>query len=391
MKSLNIAYNPRIDQLRWLAATIVFLFHFNLEYRNLGGVTISTDLLGIVTEGHTGVGLFFTLSGFLFMQIALHQKHIVYGDFIRNRFLRIFPLFFTIFLVATSIGRDKFQSQDIFYLLASNLGNPPTSNSVITGAAWCISLEFMFYMMFPFLSRFAMEFGARYLLKLLVLMLFFKLAAYTVNERSTLMYFSTFVGRFDQFLIGMLAALLYRRHGVFLHRYAGWLLPLAGVLVVMNSAAQAHFSPFDSPNPKSVFWVGWSMLESSSWACFILVWVAFDRALPAWLENALCQSGKVSFSFYLIHMAVIHVLAQWFGLVSLTGNGWIDAAIILTVVYAATWGLATLSYSTIEEPFLRMRRDYGSVKPVAELPIEMEHAKLSPQDKAISSRQPPAL
>jgi peptidoglycan/LPS O-acetylase OafA/YrhL len=31
MKSLNIAYNPRIDRLRWLAATIVFLFHFLLE------------------------------------------------------------------------------------------------------------------------------------------------------------------------------------------------------------------------------------------------------------------------------------------------------------------------------------------------------------------------
>ena len=26
MKSLNIPYNPRLDQLRWLAATIVFLF-----------------------------------------------------------------------------------------------------------------------------------------------------------------------------------------------------------------------------------------------------------------------------------------------------------------------------------------------------------------------------
>ena len=365
MKSLNIAYNPRIDQLRWLAATIVFLFHFNSEYRAVGGAAISTNWLGIVTEGHTGVGMFFTLSGFLFMQIALYQKHIVYGDFIRNRFLRIFPLFFTFFLIATSIGRDKFQPQDIFYLLATNLGNAPTSNSVVTGAAWCISLEFMFYMIFPFLSRFAMEFGARYLLKLLALMVFFKLAAYTVKESSTLMYFSTFVGRFDQFLIGMLAALLYRRHGVLLHRYAGWLLPLAGLLVVMNSAAQAHFSPFGAPNPKSAFWVGWSVLESSGWACFILAWVAFDKALPAWLERTLCHGGKVSFSFYLIHMPVIHVLAQWFGLASLTGNGWVDAVIILAVVYAATLGLASLSYSTIEEPFLRMRRGYGSVKPDA--------------------------
>ncbi len=108
MKSENISYNPRIDQIRWLAATLVFLFHFNLEYRDLGGTGLNSNWLGLIKEGHTGVGLFFTLSGFLFMLIALNTQHIIYSEFIRNRFLRIFPLFFTIFLVATSIGRDHF-------------------------------------------------------------------------------------------------------------------------------------------------------------------------------------------------------------------------------------------------------------------------------------------
>ena len=61
MNSLNLQYNPRIDQLRWLAATIVFLFHFQLEYRGLGGPALATPWAGLITEGHTGVGLFFTL------------------------------------------------------------------------------------------------------------------------------------------------------------------------------------------------------------------------------------------------------------------------------------------------------------------------------------------
>src|SRR5206468_9108497 len=153
-----------------------------LEYRVLGGPALQTQWAALITEGHTGVGLFFTLSGFLFMQIALHQKTIVYGDFLRNRVLRIFPLFFTIFLVATSIGRDNFQPQDLLYLFATNLGHAPTSGTVVTGAAWTISLEFLFYLVFPFLARFALERGPRYLAGLLVLMVFFKLAAYTVND-----------------------------------------------------------------------------------------------------------------------------------------------------------------------------------------------------------------
>jgi peptidoglycan/LPS O-acetylase OafA/YrhL len=363
MNSLNLQYNPRIDQLRWLAATIVFGFHFELEYRRIGGPALTTPWAGLITEGHTGVGLFFTLSGFLFMQIALHQKAIAYGDFVRNRVLRIFPLFLTIFLVATSIGRDNFQPQDLFYLFTTNLGHAPTSGTPVTGAAWTISLEFLFYMVFPFLARFAMERGPGYLLNLLLLMFFFKLSAFTVNENSTLMYFSTFVGRFDQFLIGMLAAMLYHRPRFRgrMHAFAPVLLATAFALMVCGTAALHRFAPFGA-TPKSVVWIFWPTVESLGWATFILAWVSFQARLPAPIERVLCHGGKVSFSFYLLHMALLHLLATGVGLVRPFGNGWIDAAFMLSLTYVATWLLATLSYNTIEEPFLRMRRRYGKDK-----------------------------
>jgi peptidoglycan/LPS O-acetylase OafA/YrhL len=361
MQSLNLPYAPRIDQLRWLAATLVFLFHFQLEYRGLGGPALASPWAALVTEGHTGVGLFFTLSGFLFMRIALHQGSLAYRDFLRNRVLRIFPLFLTIFLVATSIGRDNFQPQDLLYLFATNLGHAPTSGTVVTGAAWTISLEFVFYLVFPFLARFAIERGMGYLLQLLALMAFFKLAAYSVNDNSTLMYFCTFVGRFDQFLIGMLAAMVYRRQGAALHRYAPWLLVLAAVLVVTDSAALHQLAPFGAA-PRSPFWIFWSVLESLGWALFILAWTAFDARLPRVAERVLCHGGKISFSFYLLHMGMLHLLATRVGLVRPTGNGWVDAALMLLVAYGLTWALATLSYGAVEEPFLRMRRRYGADK-----------------------------
>jgi peptidoglycan/LPS O-acetylase OafA/YrhL len=363
MQSLNLQYNPRIDQLRWLAATIVFLFHFHLEYRVLGGAPLASNWAALITEGHTGVGLFFTLSGFLFMQIALAQKTIVYRDFVRNRVLRIFPLFLTIFLVATSIGRDNFQPQDLLYLFATNLGHAPTSGTVVTGAAWTISLEFLFYLVFPFLARFALERGKRYVLQLLVLMAFFKLAAYTVNDNSTLMYFCTFVGRFDQFLIGMLAAMLYQQYQPTLQRHAPWLLVAAAALVVWDTATMHRLAPFGA-TPKSSFWIFWSMAESAGWAFFILAWVGFRPRLPDVVERVLCHGGKVSFSFYLLHMGLLHLLAQRVGLVHPTGRGWLDAALMVAVSYGATWTLATLSYNSIEEPFLRMRRRYGADRPV---------------------------
>jgi peptidoglycan/LPS O-acetylase OafA/YrhL len=361
MQSLNIQYNPRIDQLRWLAATLVFLFHFHLEYRGLGGNGLVNPWASLIIEGHTGVGLFFTLSGFLFMQIALHQRQIVYADFLRNRVLRIMPLYLLIFLVATSISRDKFQPQDLLYLFVSNLGLAPTSHTVITGAAWTVSLEFLFYLAFPFLARFAMERGMRYLAGWLVLLLFFKMAAFTVNTNSTLMYFSTFVGRFDQFLIGMMAAMFYARHAAVLQRRA-WVLVLVGVTVVVWDTRLMHVTASFLTAPRATFWIGWSMLESGGWALLILGWVAFKPRLPGPIERVLNHGGKISFSFYLLHMGLLHLLAQQVGLVRPTGIGWLDAGIMAAIAYALTWALATLCYYIVEEPFLRLRRSYGAAR-----------------------------
>ena len=390
MKSPNIAYNPRIDQLRWLAATIVFLYHFNLEFGLRTGVHLSDPWWGIVTEGHTGVGLFFTLSGFLFMQIAFEQQRIVYREFVRNRVLRIFPLFLTIFLLATSISRDRYRAQDILYLFASNIGLSPTSDTVVTGAAWTISLEFTFYLMFPFLARFTLERGARYLFGLLALMLVMKVAAYSVSgEKTTLMYFSTFVGRFDQFLIGMLAALGYRAWGERLRRAAWALVPLAFALAVANSALQARVAPFN-PASRNEFWIIWSLLESSVWSFVILAWLSLQRPMPGWLERTLCQGGKISFSFYLLHMAVLHVLARGVDRTGIDTHGVIAAAILLALAYALTWAIATLSYRTIEEPFLRMRHRYGLAHGASDRPSEQRAGEFVAGTSSVrTDREPP--
>jgi peptidoglycan/LPS O-acetylase OafA/YrhL len=229
----------------------------------------------------------------------------------------------------------------------------------VTGAAWSISVEFTFYLVFPFLARFTLEQGARYLWQLLALMAFFKLAAFHVNDKSTLMYFSTLVGRFDQFLIGMLAALLVARHGAALQRHAFWLLPLAALLVICNSALQTRYGAFE-PYTHKTFWIWWSMLEAAGWSAVIVAWVSFRRPLPRWIERTLDHGGKISFSFYLLHMAVLHLLSRTFGLPDFTGQHRWNVLIALVLTYGATWAISALSYNAIEAPFLRLRRSYGA-------------------------------
>ena len=85
MKSSNLQYEPRIDHLRFVAAALVFLFHVYHFYYLQWQPNPDNAWLGLIIEGHTGVSLFFALSGFIFMQIALHSEQIDYRRLIEPR------------------------------------------------------------------------------------------------------------------------------------------------------------------------------------------------------------------------------------------------------------------------------------------------------------------
>ena len=349
---------PALDHLRLLAALLVFAFHVFHFYFGQWQPAPYAAALGLITEGHTGVALFFVLSGFLFMTIGLQGGEIRYGAFIRNRFLRIFPLFLFFFFIAISVGRDDFRAADVLYVFFSNLGQAPTSGSFITGAAWTISVEFTFYLVFPFLARFVRAEGAGYLLRLIALMALVKLAAYGVTERSTHMFYSTLVGRFDQFLWGMLAALCWQRYASVLQRHGRWLLVLALALLWLASTVQARYASYFSPEPRQAFWVFWGTAEALVWAGVVLAYlgagIAWPRPLARWLE----RGGAWSYSLYLWHGLVLFVLHRavggWMPLSSVAANAVLHFALVLPLSLAVAW----LSFITIEQPFLRLRGRY---------------------------------
>lgn len=355
----HLAHQPALDHLRGLAALLVFSFHaihlLHLHWQ------ARPDLawLGVITEGHTGVALFFVLSGFLFMQIALQGGSIQYGQFIKNRLLRIAPLFVVVFFIAISIRRNEFQAADWAYLLFSNLGQAPTSGHFITGPAWTIGIEFLFYLIFPFLALFTQQQGGRYLVKLLLLLAFFKLAAWPAIETPHHVYYSTLLGRLDQFVIGMLAAIIWQRSAQ--HPIWRYSLPVALLLIWSNSYHQALSASYFTAHQQGLFWVFWSFREALGWALLILCWSACAQHLPRWIERPLLHLGQISYSFYLLHAFVLYFIHH-----SLQTQGWLGQGVInhwmllSLLALGLTWWLANLSYQTLEIPFLALRRRYRS-------------------------------
>lgn len=340
-----------------MAALMVLLFHAFHSFWGQWRADAGGAGLGWLAEGHSGVTLFFVLSGYLFMQIAMaHDGAMDYRGFLRNRCLRVVPLFVVVFVVAISIGRDAFRPQDVLYLLFSNLGDAPTSKQFMTGAAWTVSVEFMFYLVFPFLARFSLQSGPSYLLRLIALLLLLKAGAYLASDRPTHMLYSTLLGRMDQFLLGMLMAQLGRHH-LRGQLHGGWTVAAVAVMWGLLEA-QARHASFFLPVTAQPAWIVWPTLEAAGWGLVILCYTHSRHTPWRWADRLLSRGGEISYSLYLWHGTVIYVLsqaletAQW-----MPRTAW-EAALAVAGVLVASWWVATLSYRSIEAPFLALRGRY---------------------------------
>ena len=363
----HLPWDPKLAHLRGMAALIVLVFHVFHTFFGHWQPQARFSGIGWIVEGHTGVTLFFVLSGYLFMSIAMRMNgDINYRSFLRNRVLRIFPLYIVFFVVAISIGRDAFRPMDFLYVIFSNIGLAPTSNQFITGAAWTIGVELGFYIVFPFLARFALEQGPSYLPRLVLLLLLLKWGAYSMSDRPTHMIYSTLLGRLDQFLIGMWAAQLVK--GVFSAQlrsglHGGFLFAAAfGVWAALE--AQSLWASYFLANPIQGAWVLWPTFEALMWSLLLVTYASWQGSFGVLIEKVLARAGEISFSIYLWHALVIHALVralgdQWPHLLSKAS--WHVWAVVFTVtVIAVTWVIASLSYKTIELPFTQLRRRYGA-------------------------------
>src|SRR5947209_615945 len=99
MKSSSGEHYIALDHIRALAAFFVFTWHFNHSSNGMPVAFASAPAvfpLALLDEGHTGVALFMTLSGYLFAKL-LWGKDINFAGFIWNRFIRLTPLLIVVF------------------------------------------------------------------------------------------------------------------------------------------------------------------------------------------------------------------------------------------------------------------------------------------------------
>jgi peptidoglycan/LPS O-acetylase OafA/YrhL len=363
VESPNQPYVAGVDHLRAFAALLFVAYHglqlfsalfvFDAPFTAAQWIYTTNPLAAVLIEGHSAVALFMVLSGFIFTRAALGHT-IRYGAFLRNRVLRIYPLFVLLLMTGVHAKPQAFAPVAFLQtlLLGANLPGHIEAGS-FSVMFWAIAVECQFYLVFPFLFDFLQRLGWRWLAGALVLCLLLRAAAVLEGANAAGLSYVTLVGRLDQFLLGMALARSMREHARW---WRPWILPVAAVAVV---AALAIFHRLGGWPVESPWKIVWPPIEGAAWALFIGGYLTVADRLPALASRALAAVGTVSYSIYLLHFVVIEQLIRHRWGWQPSGRGHVDA-LVTTACLATPIILASsaLTYLVVERPFLRLRGPY---------------------------------
>jgi peptidoglycan/LPS O-acetylase OafA/YrhL len=363
--SVNRGYIPEIDQIRGYAALLVLFYHglnlfsqqmlFGALYNPTYRLQTRNPVLAFIYEGHTGVGLFIVLSGFI-LTMGCVGREIDYRKFLLSRILRLYPLYVFFLAFGVSANRDGFNFLNFvqsLLQLSNFLGGSP--GGYLTNLFWAVSIEFQCYLIFPFLIMFSNTRGNIFLLGFVLLAIIFRglLVLNGANARD--LSYWTVAGRIDQFALGIVAARIYVLHDLRSVLKPWWILLSTSLIVMMIFGYHRSGGWIVTANWK----VFWPPIEAAFWAFFIVTYLAAGRLIPAMFAKAATRLGEISYSIYLVHFIVAMLIVKFEWFIRISGNAYYDALITSLLLAAPiTISIASLTYALIEAPFLSLRKPY---------------------------------
>lgn len=351
MRSTEGLYFSRLDHVRALAAYLVFVWHFLHMTPQFPVPYAASPVfpLALFDEGHTGVALFMTLSGYLFAKLVGDHR-VDFPCFLWSRAVRLAPLLIVVIAAWVTIG----------WLT----GTPIPLDDLIGGfvlptwprGTWSIAIELHFYLLFPLLLILARRYGPFALIGVVAMALLVRADWWrTYGEAQHIAYW-TIAGRIDQFVFGMLFATMPVRRPA-LRVVAG--VSFASFLVLWTAFDRAGgFYHFDGSPSQSPLWIVIPTIEGVTWASLIACYEGASFKMPAWLDRALAKVGEWSYSIYLLHFFPIILLRNLCWERAGSPGDFYVALIAANVAFVAFLPVAGLSYSIFEKRFLAYRKHY---------------------------------
>jgi peptidoglycan/LPS O-acetylase OafA/YrhL len=338
-----------LDGMRGLAIMGVILIHVGQLVPGLPGPVDRFSHYGA-----RGVQLFFVVSG-LTLTLNHAGRPLSLGAFWIRRFFRIAPMFYlgaVFYLLLGQIGHARFATIDAtplqigstFLLLHGWL--PDAINKVVPGG-WSIADEVMFYLIFPalmvllayrrrlFLAAVALSFPLAVIVSLAIRHLLPGDPALVEGFG-----YSFWLCQLPAFATGCGLSILLdrfrhrpRRFGLAMAAAAGLGLIVASQLPLLSNHLVADI-------------------------LFGALVLGAGLSRPRWIESRfMVATGKVSFSIYLVHFAIVSLVETGMTAAIIRTAGPVAALLIIYIgVYAAAMAIATATYRWIELPMIAVGR-----------------------------------
>lgn len=324
-----------LDLLRAIAIVLVLVWH---------------NLPQDFRVGWVGVDLFFILSGFLIGSIlfsSISSNRFSYGDYIVNRFLRIYPLYIvSVAVYLFELNRlgylDSFEEAiKIFiahsFFLQTVVYDIWHINQHFYQVTWSLVVEMAFYATAPVLLVLMIRYRAVWsglaMLAIAFLGLRFYLSSGYAADDSNWQFFLFLKPyyRYDELLFGVAVAYAASKK---INSFR-WLALSLGSLIIATALIYIWNIPGAEKHPSMALLTreGIVMPTVLSVGFSLMVYALYDKNISSCLINII---ARLAYPLYLIHMFVLHQYHGLFGYLALCAA----AAVICSYL--------------IEYPFIRM-------------------------------------
>lgn len=361
--TINSNYFPALTGIRAVAASMIFLLHFNPFKVVWFGQFIHDSF----NEFHVGVTIFFVLSGFLicyrYSDVIILERKWLQRYFV-NRFARIYPMYFimTVLSFIPAICSSYCGIKLLFLNLTFFRGFFDEYKFTGVPGGWSLTVEEMFYFLFPLIIFFSKKMKLFYqpilfiAIGILLWDIFKNISFHGFFSSLTFIFEYTFFGRCFEFYTGIFLALYVKSHQaqMIIKRYSyrtivGILYIITCIILLVinrrHSLEQGQFLFFETLVNNLILPLGIAILFYGL--------LTEKTGIRKMLEsNIFTLLGKSSYIFYLIH------------------NGFLFSFFFLTlhinivVIFFLMHGISLILYLFVEKPLNNLIRHaaYSPVK-----------------------------
>lgn len=371
MSKSHAVYFPNLNGIRFIAAFIVIIHHIEQFKFIFGLESLWSSSETIHSLGGLGVLLFFTLSGFLITYLLLEEERVVgridIKQFYIRRILRIWPLYFLIFILAwftlsyipffefPGYYPGKFEAATVclmFVFFLSNVFLAFFGMLPYASQTWSVAVEEQFYLIWPLLLKTSKNKMVSILSVIgFIVAVRVVLISGMLNHLSYISNLRTFWNMFnmDCMAIGAIMSVLLFRKSVFLKYVLNTPLFIVAVLAVIILVAFHIEIPVISVYLKND-------LLATLFAIIILN-LAANATLKNLLEfKWLDYLGKISYGLYMFHGIAIVISIKLLLLCNAFNNFSVFImSVLLTVL------ISHVSFRYFEAPFLKLKNKFSKL------------------------------